>query len=378
MKVYELQAALKKTTVGPLYLISGEEDDLRDQAVALLKAAVFGQQAEPLEAFNLDVLYGDECTASEIMSHAGEAPALAPRRLVLVKAAEKLSVRDGEALLPYLKTPCDTTTLVFVTPKLDGRTKFAFSLKERAVVVDCSPLLDHYVMSWIRAQAGRLGLRLNEEAALLLRDMVGSGSLSLVRRELEKLAAYVDASPDNSRMVSPAEVQALRGSEVGASVFDLTAAIGARNREQVLRILARNVESGEAPLRMLGSLVWQYRQLWKAKDLLNQSRGDYEAGRILRMPPFKVRELLGSFSEPHLSAAFRMFLETDSKLKGGTANAPGRVLEALLWDLCERDKDATPRTASAPDRSPPAIGRYQSVTPSRDARTVRSGRPSPR
>ncbi|MBD0305409.1 MAG: DNA polymerase III subunit delta [Nitrospiraceae bacterium] len=374
MKVYELQAAIKKTAVAPLYLIVGEEDELRDQAVALIKSAVFGQQSG-LEEFNLDMLYGDECDAAEIVSRAGEAPAFAPRRLVLVKAADKLPLRDGEALLPYLKNPCDTTTLVFVAPKVDGRAKFALSLKERAVVVDCSPLPDHHVMNWIRAEAGRLGIRLNEQAVLLLRDMVGSGSLSLVRRELEKLAAYVEASPNSSRMVSPAEVEALRGSEVGASVFDLTAAVGARNHERVLRILARNLESGEAPLRILGSLVWQYRQLWKAKDLLNQSRGDYEAGRMLRMPPFKVREFLGLFSETHLSAAFRMFLETDSKLKGGTANAPGRVLESLLLDLCGREKEAKPNpkgNAGVP-RSPQSPIRR--VAPSRDARTVRSERP---
>jgi DNA polymerase III subunit delta len=131
-------------------------------------------------------------------------------------------------------------------------------------------------------------------------------------------------------------VEAVRGSEVGASVFDLTAAIGARNRVRVLRIIARNLEAGEPPLRILGSLVWQYRQLWKAKDVLKQNRGESEAGRLLRMPPFKARDFLGMFSESHLRAAFRMFLETDSKLKGGSAGAPGRVLEALLLDLCRK------------------------------------------
>jgi DNA polymerase-3 subunit delta len=128
-------------------------------------------------------------------------------------------------------------------------------------------------------------------------------------------------------------VEAVRGAEPGASVFDLAAAIGARDRGRLLRVLARNLEAGEAPLRILGSLAWQYRRIWKAKDQLRQGGTESEAARMLRMPPFKVRRFLDQFSEPSLQAAFRMFLDTDSKLKGGSAGKPKRVLESLLFTL---------------------------------------------
>ena len=350
MKPYELQSNIAKAGPSPLYFIVGEEDYLRDQAVACLKAAVLAGDAAGMGDFNLDVLYGDETDASEIMARANEAPAFAPRRLVLVKCAEKLSSRAGEALLPYLKAPCETTTLVFIAPKLDGRMKFAMTLKERAVTVECGPLPEQQVGGWIHAEAGRLGIRVKEDAMLLLRDLAGSASLSLVKRELEKLATYAGAS----RTVGAVEVEAVRGSEAGASVFDLTAAIGARNRERVLRIVARNLEAGEAPLRSLGSLVWQYRQLWKAKELVKQPRGEWGAGRMVGVPAFKAREFLGRFSESHLKTAFSLFLETDSKLKGGSATAGGLVLEALLLELCVEDKkpgSTTGRPATRPPQS---------------------------
>jgi DNA polymerase-3 subunit delta len=249
--------------------------------------------------------------------------------------------------------------------------KLATALKEQAIIVDCSSLPDHFALSWIRTEAGRLGMRLNEDAALLLRDMAGSASLSLAKRELEKLAAYVPAG----KTVGAAEVEAVRGCEIGASVFDLTAAVGTSHRERAIRILTRNLEVGEAPLRIFGSLVWQYRQLWKAKDLLRQGGSEVEAARILRMPPFKVREFLKSFSESHLNAAFKKFLETDSQLKGGSVTAPARILEALLLDLCGRDKGLR----STGERKA-AAGRPQTMAVSggRNIRTVRSVRPSPR
>lgn len=347
MKPQELAHSIQQKGAAPLYLVCGEEDYLRDQAVATIKAAVLGAGDQGnegdggLEAFSCDLLYGDECDASEILARAGEASVFAPRRLLMVRATEKLPAREGEALLPYLKDPCDSTTLVFVAAKLDGRLKFSQALSKQAVVVDCAPLYDNQLPTWIKAEAGRSGVRLSEEAVHLLADLAASlrnasgGSLYLIRRELEKLAAYVPAGA----VAGPGEVEAVRGGEAGASVFDLAAAIGARDYGRVLRILARNLEAGEAPVRILGSLVWQYRQIWKARELMRQGGREGEAARLLRMQPFKVKEFLGWFPEAHLRESFRLFVETDSRLKGGSASAPALVLESLLLTLCRLGRE---------------------------------------
>jgi len=376
VKPHELNQAITQRGVAPLYLIVGEEDYLRDQAVASLKVAVLGpgqgetsgggDEGGGLEAFNYDFLYGDECEAAEILARAGEVPVFAPRRLMLLKAADKLPAREGEALLDYLKAPCETTTLVFVAPKLDGRLKFSQALNKSAVVVDCSPLYDNQVAAWIKAEALRLGVTLDEEAALLLKETAGS-SLYLVRRELEKLATYV---PEGAT-VGQAEVAAVRGVEPGASVFDLTAAIGARDRVRALRIVARNLEAGEAPVRILGSLVWQYRQLWKAKDLLRQGRGEAEAARMLRMQSFKVKEFLGRFADASLKTAFRLFLETDSKLKGGSATSPALVLESLLLTLCGPVKDLRAEGRPGSGGVPPVRPTAGPMSPGRGGESVR-------
>ncbi|TLY15991.1 MAG: hypothetical protein E6K69_05015, partial [Nitrospirae bacterium] len=133
------------------------EDCLRDQAVATIKAAVLG--GADGEDFNYDVLYGDESDAAEILARATEAPMFGERRLVMVKAADRLPARDRDALLPYLDHPCDSTTLVFVAAKLDRRQRFTKALKERAVTVECSTLTDHHLMDWIRREADRAGVR---------------------------------------------------------------------------------------------------------------------------------------------------------------------------------------------------------------------------
>jgi DNA polymerase-3 subunit delta len=364
MKSYELHTALKKSGLGPLYLALGEEDELRDQAVATIKACLPPQDG--LGDFNCEVLYGDENDASEILARAGEAPVFAARRLIIVKATEKLSTRDGDLLSPYLTSPCDSTTLVFVAGKVDGRTKFAQALKQRAVVIDCGALPDPQLAQWIRAEASRVGIRLDDAAILLMRDLAASNSLSLIKRELEKLAAYVP--PD--RIATPTDIEALRGGQVGASVFDLTTAVGEGDRLRVLHIFTRNLETGEAPLRILGSLVWQYRQLWKAKDALEAGKGESEAARMLRVPPFKVRDFVGRFSDSHMQKAFRLFAETDSKLKGASATAPARLLESVGLELCRLAKQQRPKALAC--ATLPQAGRAGGVTPGQPVRTTRS------
>ncbi len=342
MKPNELASAIKKAGPSPLYVVLGEEDFLRDQAVSLIKAAVLAGAGEErreggadagLAAFNEDLLYGDESDAAEVLACARQAPAFAPRRFVLLKAADKLPAREAEALLPYLVSPCETTTLVFTASKLDKRQKFPQALVARAVVVDCAPLFENQLASWIRSEAGRLGVRLNEDAVLLLKEVAGD-SLSLVRRELEKLAAYVSAGT----VASGADVISVRGGEPGASVFDLTKAISAQDRGRALRILGRNLESGEAPLRILGSLTYQYRRLWRAKELLREGDRESSLMRSLGIPPSRLGEFteqLRTFSEDHFRTAFKMFVDTDSRLKGGGAGKPERVLESLLLALCD-------------------------------------------
>lgn len=334
MKALDVEMALKKQGPAPLYLVMGEEDCLRDQALAALKAAVLGEapsEESPgsgLDAFNHDVLYGDESDGAEILARAGQAPVFAARRYVIVKMADKLSARDGESLLPYLEEPSETTTLVFVAAKLDKRLKFSKELMARALSIDCSSLSDVHLSSWIRAESGRLGVRLSEEAAgalghlaLSLKGEAG-GTLYLLRRELEKLAAYVP--PDKTAGVE--DVVAVRGGEPGASVFDLARAIAERNEGKALWILARNLDSGEDPLRILGALAWQFRQIWKARE---QRRFGGPGA-----------DLSGLFTERDLGTALRLFAAADAKLKGGASGSSKRlVLETTVLSLCRFDRE---------------------------------------
>lgn len=344
MKHHELQGAIRRNGLAPLYLIVGEEAYLRDEAVAILRASMVreakhgtrdasrGSEGIIEDEFNYDVLYADETDATEILSYAQEVSFFSTRRLIIIKWIEKLATRHGEGLIPYLQEPNDTTTLVFVGTKLDGRLKWAQTLKKHATVVECAPLFENQRLTWVKQQAMQLGIKLDENALHLLAETAGEG-LYVTRGELDKLASFLPPKTAGSAK----DVEAIRGMEPGVSVFDLATAIGFGDRGRALHIVAKNLEAGEAPLRILGALAWQVRRIWKAKSFLTAGTSQSQVARLVGIPPFRATEffrLIHRWTEPQCAQALELFWEADSALKGGASAAPHRVLDQLILSLC--------------------------------------------
>ncbi len=344
MKVHDLSRHIQQQGPTPLYLLLGEESYFRDQALDLLRqsaqvteghdAASSGSRAdETPDLFQSDVVYGDETNASEILGLAEEVSFFSPRRRLFVKWADKLSARDGELLIPYFKSPNGATTLIFAATKLDGRTKWVQALKKQAIVVDCAPLFENQRAGWVTQQARELGLLLEASALEMLKDQATEG-LYAVRRELEKLAAYL---PEGQR-VQVQDVEHVRGKPPGISVFDWSEAVSHKDQGRALNIVAKNLETGEAPLRMLGAFLWQMRRIWKASCLLSEGKDQTQAARQAGIPPFRAREFMQQvkrWKEPHLREAWTVFAHADSALKGGRALQPKLILDDLVIQLCK-------------------------------------------
>jgi DNA polymerase-3 subunit delta len=341
VKVHELHQQIARQGLSPLYLVIGEEPFFRDQALTILRSA--GQDGRPQEPsegtntdsshmFHVDVVYGDETDASEILSIAEEASFFSSRRLLIIKWAEKLSARDGENLISYFQAPHEPTTLVFAAAKLDGRTKWVQELKKRATLVECAPLFENQRALWVRQRARELGLPVDDSAIEMLKDQMAEGLYS-VAGELDKLVTFM---PDGHR-VRAQEVETIRGQPPGISVFDWSEAVARGDRGRALDIVAKNLESGEAPLRMLGAFLWQMRRIWKTKSLLEEGKDTTQAARQAGIPPFRAREFVlqvQRWRTSNFRQAWELLAQADSALKGGRASRPKLILDDLVIQLC--------------------------------------------
>jgi DNA polymerase-3 subunit delta len=131
--------AIKRASQGdllPVWLLAGEERLLRDQAlVAITGAALAGGLAE----LNLDKFTAGEAPIDKVLAATRTVPMMAKKRVVIVRGlerwdsggegAEDAEETDIKALPPldrlaeYAKAPIDTTCMILVAQKLDGRRK---------------------------------------------------------------------------------------------------------------------------------------------------------------------------------------------------------------------------------------------------------------
>ena len=345
--VSELARVLASEAPAPIYLLLGEESFLREVALTEIRRAVLGKEAEE-SGFNYDLIYGDETDALEVLNRCDTFPAFAERRLVIIRDVSGLRARETERLLPYLKTPVETTCLVLTAEKVDGRLKFFQALKGVAVTVDCSPLDARFMTGWIQEQAKSLRLGLDDPACEALHHASG-GNLAVVQRELEKLVDYLH--PNTS--VTAADVEAVRGADTGGTVWDFLGALARKDREAGLRALGKILDAGEPPLRLLGLLAFQWRQVWKTREQLDRCVPEAGLARILGVPPFRIRGLVEQakvFTDDDLHYCMEAFREADSRLKGGGRGSDRLVMERLVLNLCRGVRRATSSRAFVPAR----------------------------
>jgi DNA polymerase III subunit delta len=327
MTAQELERAIAEHRFPLLLYLYGEETFLLERAVQRLREA-----AVPKESwdFNLRVIHGRELVAARLLEELQTFPVFASRRLVLVKDAQLIPAPQLEGLLDYLKHPLAESLLVLVGDKIDGRKKFFQDFKKHGELVEFKKYYDNQIPAFVREQVKAAGRSLTEDAMALFCRRVNS-NLQEIHGELVKLFAYLG----ERRLIDVADVAAVVSDTRAGSVFDLTNAVGKRQVPEALRLFGRLLEEGIAPLVILAMLVRHFRQLWKARELVERREPNKEIARLIGMNPYFLEGLLAqtrSFSPGELRRAFELFLQTDLALKSSGAH-PSALLEQLLLEL---------------------------------------------
>jgi len=182
----QLARIIGSGNLGGAFFFYGEETRLRDEAARRLADAAL----EPATRdFNLDVFRGGDVTPEAIASALSMPPIMAPRRVVLLYDAERLTPKGCTAVESVLSKLPDDITLV-ITATIPDRSKKAFyrRLKEGSNALEWKAPREAEIPGWLleRAQA-RFGVSLSSEASQILAGAVGA-DLSLLDAELEKLA----------------------------------------------------------------------------------------------------------------------------------------------------------------------------------------------
>ncbi|MEY4510355.1 MAG: hypothetical protein RLZZ450_2477 [Pseudomonadota bacterium] len=312
----------------PVAVIAGAERLLVDRALAALKKAALDGE---LGGFNSDLFQGASVSARTLINTARTLPMLARSRFILVRGAEAIPAGEVDDLCAYMHKPSPEACVVFISEKLDGRSKLAKTAVELAFFHEAASPRPGELPGLIQAEARGRGHVLGFEAAQALVDALGA-DLSALDDALERLSLFVGEG-------QPIELSAVEASVTHArtdSVWALVDAVGARNTKAAIASAASLLGSQEPPLKILALLARQLRTLARVRGALKSGLKDQEAAQKAGAPPFKARELAQlarRFNEAQLQRAFRTIAEADLSLKGSKVPGP-RVLERAILELC--------------------------------------------
>ncbi|HEX2190573.1 MAG TPA: DNA polymerase III subunit delta [Longimicrobiaceae bacterium] len=318
-----LLRSLRDRAGGGVYFFHGEEEYLREEAVA----RVVERHLDPATRdFNYDQVAGPDVAADALASLVATPPMMAERRVVVVRAAQGLSVKAREVVEAAAKAPPEGLVLVLSAAIPSGsKAKFYTELQKRATSVEFPALEPLDAPGWLMERARSAhGVELEPDAAGALVSAVGT-SLGTLTSELAKLAGYVQ---DRGRITAD-DVRA-----VGVAVprfdrwawFDL---IGERRLGEALRVLPTLLEGGESGV---GLVIGMAQQLLRVALVCAGGQGALER----ELKPYqkwlarKVAPQARRWTLPEVDAALTELLRTDRLLKSASLSDRQAMEELLL------------------------------------------------
>jgi DNA polymerase-3 subunit delta len=251
--------------------------------------------------------------------------------VVVVKRGHLMSAKEWEILAGLLKSPpaSATVAIAFAGTKRD-LPKGLPKKSDDAALVLFGALKKGSAKSWLKERAREKGKSLESEAAELIVLLVGEDP-ALLAEELEKCLVFAG----EKKSVTAKDVDAVVGDVRLSHVFELTDLVASRDGAAALKILGKLMLAGEDPGRLLGLLNWQLKNIWFARERLEERITAKELGSLIR-PSWKVKaylKLAEGFTLDGLAEGFETLLWADMALKSTTV-PPRQVLEAALLKLC--------------------------------------------
>ena len=229
MSAEKILTDLRKKVYKPVYWLEGDEEYFIDQVISFAEQNILS----PEEAsFNQTVFYGRDAAWADVVNAAMRYPMFAEKQVVILKEAQ--SMRDLEKLESYISKPLDSTILfiAYKNKKVDGRTKLAKLLKEKAVFFTTKKLYDNELPDWTQALIRSKGFTITNKALFLLIDHIGN-DLNRLNNEVDKLVLNLS----DRKNITEDEVENYVGISKEFNVFELQQAIAQKDLYKAIRII---------------------------------------------------------------------------------------------------------------------------------------------
>ncbi len=334
-----------KERLAPVYVVSGDEPLLCQEACDAIRAAARSQDFTERQVFDADASFD----WGRLHEAAASLSLFAEKRLLELRIANgKPGDKGSAALLDYLTQPAEDNLLLIALPRLDAatqKTKWAKALLDSPQVqfVQVWPINAQQLPQWIRQRLAQAGLSASQEAVELLAARV-EGNLLAAAQEIEKLKLLAEGN-----QVGVDTVQAAVADSARFDVFGLLDAALAGQAAHALRMLdGLRGEGVESPV-VLWALARELRQLASLAQQYAQGVPLEKAFAQLRPPVWeKRRPLLAKALQRHPATHWnRLLLDAqsiDAQIKGQAEGEPWNGLSRLALAIAGQHLSLPPES----------------------------------
>ena len=327
----QLIDSLKAQDYKPVYLLTGDENYYIDQVSDYIESNIVPAE---FRDFDQTVVYGRDVDMSTVVSYARQFPMMSPVKLVLVKEAQDIPVKDWDLLATYLEHPLPQTLLVlcYRHKKLDKRTKAYKAINDKGVVFERAKLYENQLPDWIGTFVNQHGYTITQKGAVLLAECLGN-DLGKIANELSKVFISIPAGG----VVNEEIIERYIGISKDYNVFELQTAIGRRDVVRCNRIVnhfAANPKDN--PIQMVLPTLYNY---FIKIMVYHQLEDKDQAASALKVNPYFVRDYAtaaGNYPLGKLASCIGYLNEADLRSKGirnaGTVT-DGELLKEIVFKI---------------------------------------------
>ncbi|MFC0776205.1 DNA polymerase III subunit delta [Terrimonas alba] len=229
MAIDKIITEWKKSVFKPVYWLEGDEEYFIDKIVDYAEHHIL---KESEASFNLTVFYGRDTSWADVVNACRRYPMFAEKQVVLLKEAQHM--RDIEKLEPYIENPLLSTVFVvsYKDKKVDGRSKLAKLLKQKAVLVTTRKIYDSQLPEWTQELLQSKQLSISPKGLALLVDHIGN-DLSRIENEIEKISINLG----KRKTITEEDIEEFVGVSKDFNVFELQSALARKDLAKSIRII---------------------------------------------------------------------------------------------------------------------------------------------
>lgn len=324
----EKTLANTKSALSPIYLISGDEPLLVQEACDAVR-----QAAKKRDFLERELHHTDAGFHWDTLHHSANSISLfAEKKLIEIRVHNgKPGDAGSKALVEYAEAPSEDNVLLLEFPKLDKRTqnsKWFKALDKVGTIVTIWPISSQQMPHWVSTRLARAGLNADPQAIEILCAKT-EGNLLAASQEIEKLKLLTDSEHIDAATMANAVTTSAR-----YDVFGLAdKALSGDSRASVVHLQGLRGE-GTEPTIVLWALAREIRALTAIKEALDNGKSfDFVAksAGVWDNRKTLVRNALKRLNRTQLHLLVRKASLADKVIKGlGSGDIWNVLLDIVL------------------------------------------------